>query len=292
MAKTKKTDVYQMVADRIMSELEKGIIPWHRPWIGCGSNCISYTTDRPYSPLNCWLLQEPGEYITCKQCNDLGGTVKKGAKSKMVVFSKKNTWTETVKNEDGEDEERIHEYFTLKYYHVFNIKDCEGIKSKWNYEDNKSDLTPVEEAEKIVADYKAKQPTLTIQTEERSGEAYFSPSRDLIVVPTIGQYKDVAEYYSTLYHEMVHSTGVAGRCDRGLNSLAAHGKKEYSTEELVAETGSAMLVNIAGLDADKAFKNSVAYIQSWLKALKNDKKMIIIAAARAEKAVKYILNEQ
>lgn len=96
------------------------------------------------------------------------------------------------------------------------------------------------------------------------------------------------EFYSTLFHEMTHSTGAAIRLDR-LSSTAFFGNEDYSKEELVAEIGSAMLSSVAGLNTEKTFNNSVAYLQSWLRVLKNDPRMIVSAASKAEKAVDYIL---
>ena len=107
----------------------------------------------------------------------------------------------------------------------------------------------------------------------------------------LSQYQDAEEYYSTTFHELTHSTIPPYRCDRKAeNDHAFFGNEDYSREELVAELGSAMICNALNLDCEKAFKNSVAYIQGWLKALHNDNKMIVWAASRAEKAAKYIMN--
>ena len=109
----------------------------------------------------------------------------------------------------------------------------------------------------------------------------------------MAQYKDIEEYYSTAFHELTHSTGAPQRLDRKgeQKTLARFGSKEYSREELVAEIGAAMLCNTAGLNGEKAFKNSVAYIKGWLEHLKSDNHAIVWAATRAEKAARYILNE-
>ena len=128
------------------------------------------------------------------------------------------------------------------------------------------------------------------QNDKPSDRAYYSPSKDCVIVPMLTQYAIAEEYYSTTFHELTHSTLHETRLNRkSEQKLAAFGSEDYSREELVAEMGSAMLCATAKIDSEKAFKNSVAYIQSWLKALKNDKKMIVWAAARAEKAAKYIL---
>lgn len=111
-----------------------------------------------------------------------------------------------------------------------------------------------------------------------------------VVVPMKEQYKAINEYYSTTFHELTHSTGHKNRLNRlQTGAVAAFGGEEYSKEELVAEIGSASLMNMLGIETTKTFRNSAAYIQSWVKVLKNDNKFIVSAAGKAEKAVNYIL---
>lgn len=278
-------DVYEIVTNRIIEEMEKGIIPWQRPWVGSGQ-CINYVTRKPYSVLNEMLLGQTGEYVTFKQCKKLKGNIKKGAKSKTVVFFE---WV--VKEEEKNGEKVVDKYPILKYYNVFHLSDCDGIQSKLDVTEMISN-SPIEDAERIINEYEWREKTLKIYRNTTSGQAFYQPSSDKIVVPTINQYPIVEEYYSTLFHEMVHSTGIKKRCDRGLEVHAAFGSENYSKEELVAEIGSAMLVNKVCMNAEKAFKNSVAYIQSWLTALKNDKRLVVSASAKAKKGVQYILNEK
>lgn len=292
-----KTNVYQMVTERIISEMEKGIIPWHKPWTGASledGGAINYMTRKPYSCINQFLLGKPGEWLTFNQCNQLGGKVKKGATAGLVCFYTQARHTKEVK--EVEDGNIITTTVTiaipvLKYYHVFHIDDCEGIESKLDVENEEAEIKPVEKADAIIDGYVSREEHLTFQNDKVSGRAYFSPVTDTVVVPKLSQYDIVEEYYSTTFHELTHSTMTPSRCDRKSEQkgVAAFGNEEYSREELVAEIGSAMLCNQAGLDNEKAFRNNVAYIQSWLKALKNDNKMILWAASRAEKAAKYIL---
>ena len=118
---------------------------------------------------------------------------------------------------------------------------------------------------------------------------------DMIQLPLFEQFKDSNEYYSTAFHESVHSTMKESRCNRAeerKNKLVAFGSEEYSKEELVAELGSASLMNIIGIETKKSFKNSTAYFQSWIRVLKNDVKFIVSASSKAEKAVNYILNTE
>ena len=276
--------IAELITNRIVAELEQGIIPWHKPWTGTSSGPISHVTGRPYSLINQLVLGRPGEYITYNQCIAEGGKVKKGAKSLPVIFWKQNKFVEKDE-ETGEEVERI--VPILRYYTVFHIDDCENIKAKYQTEEVKP-AEPIKEAEKIVRRYKRVNPSIRIHNDKLSNEAFYRPSTDEIVVPSLGQYENKEEYYSTLFHEMTHSTGHPSRLNR-IDKCAAFGSKDYSKEELVAEIGAASLVNIAGIETDKSFRNSAAYIQSWMKALKNDPTMLITASGKAEKAVEYIL---
>lgn len=287
-------NVYQMVTDRITAQLEQGDIPWRKPWTGASvdnGGAINYVSRRPYSLINQLVLGKPGEYLTWKQIEELGGKVKKGAKAGMVVFFKTLTVQDKtfINPENGEPETRT--IPLLRYYNVFHLDDIDGIETKI-VPGQAPEVEPIEAAEKVIADYLSRQPKLKFQNDKPSNRAYYSPALDTVVVPMLSQYRIPAEYYSTAFHELTHSTIPADRCDRvSENANAFFGNTEYSREELVAEIGSAMLCNRVGIEAKKAFRNSVAYIQGWLKALKNDNKMIVWAASRAEKAAKFILNE-
>ena len=260
---------------------------------GTSEQAISYTSRRAYSLLNQWLLGEPGEYLTFNQIKERGGHVRKGAKARMVVFFKQTSYTE---KDPETGEEKLHTYPLLKWYNVFHIKDTEGIASKIpaTPEEDKpatpAGLSAINEADNIILAYLMRETSLKFQNDKPSGRAYYSPSEDRVVVPMLSQYDIAAEYYSTTFHELTHSTLKKSRCDReGENTRAFFGNADYSREELVAEMGAAMLCSNAGIDDDRAFKNSVAYLQSWMQALKNDPKMIVWAASRAEKAARYII---
>lgn len=290
-------NVYQMVTDRIIAQMEQGIIPWRKPWKTFGafseSECaISYVSRRPYSLLNQWLLGRPGEWMTFKQMAERGGRLKEGAKSRFVVFYQM-LHKEDKEHLDDNGNPKIINIPLLKYYKVWHIDQIDGIESKIVKGEDKPvtepKLSPNEKAEAIINGYlmQASHPAFKPQ---QSDSAYYRPSTDEVVVPLMDQYDCLAEYYSTAFHELVHSTGHADRCNRkGITDLSFFGSHEYSKEELVAETGAAMLVYEAGIDSDSAFKNSVAYLQSWMRELKKDPKMIVWAAGKAEAAVKWIL---
>ena len=306
-----KIDVYAMVTDRILAELEKGNIPWHKPWImpSCTyhtekvkvnptSCAYSRSTAKPYSLLNQLLLGKAGEWATFKQIEEAGGKVKKGEKSSVVVFWSFIDVKET--NANGELEEK--KIPMLRYYNVFHVETQTTIEPKKRgavdtviVADPKTKLeqewAALEEADEICRKYFENS---GVAYKETVGDrAFYRPSTDSIETPSKGQFKDGAEYYSTLFHEMAHSTGHKSRLNR-FETAGSHafGSENYSKEELVAELSAATLCNMLGIENAASFKNSAAYIQSWSKKLREDKRMIVSASSKAEKAVNYILGAE
>ena len=273
-----KESIYEVITNRIIGELEQGVIPWYKPWIASGQ-AISHVTGKPYSLLNQMLLGRGGEYVTFKQVQDEGGRVKKGAKAQMVVFWK---W---IEQEDEETKEKKKIPY-LRYFNVFHIDQCEGIKAK-HAEPLPQAVEPDAAAEAIIADYLKRSGVRLIR--EEGNRAFYRPSSDSVTLPLIDQFRNTAEYYGTAFHELTHSTGHESRLNR-LHTVAAFGSEDYSKEELIAEIGAAALVNHAGLETADSFKNNTAYIQNWLQALRNDKRFIVSVAGKAEKAVNLILN--
>lgn len=279
-----RTNVYQMVTDRIIAELEKGRIPWEKPWTGVRTGAYNRITKKPYSLLNQLILGKAGEWASFKQWQDLGGHVRKGEKASFVTF-----WKITAVDEEQEDGTMITKQIPLlRYYNVFHISQVEGVDPLPEEELN-TEIEPIEEAEKIKNAYKEREhiPINEVVT----NDAGYYPLFDQINVPCREQYQIANEFYSTLFHEMIHSTGHRTRLNRlTSNECLRFGSDTYSKEELTAEFGSAMLMNILGIETNKTFRNSTAYIQSWLKVLKNEPRWIVSASSRAEKAVEYILN--
>lgn len=265
--------VYEIVTQKIIEKLEQGVVPWRKPWIS--GVAVNWKTQKPYRGINTLLL-EPGEYATFKQITEAGGKVKKGEKGHIVVFWK---WLEKEDEETGEKESIP----LLRYYKVFEINSqCEGLESRRKAE--KFEHDPIEEAEKIIKGY-VNCPSYSFNP----GRAYYKPFEDHINVPPMSDFPNVNEYYCTMFHEMIHSTGHKDRLNReGIVKLNAFGDEVYSKEELVAELGAAMLCGVAGID-NSTLDNSASYIQSWLRVLKNDKRMVVYAAAQAQKACDYIL---
>lgn len=274
--------VYEMVTDRIIAELQNGIIPWCKPWHGTHNGAFNRISKKPYSLLNQMLLRNAGEYATFDQWKKLGGHVRKGEKAEIVVFWKMQTVEE--RNADGETITK--QIPMLRYYSVFHISQVSGVEPL--PQEELAPLEPIAEAEKIKAEYSTREGLRII--EKVTDEAFYSPSADYVQVPCKDQYSDIVEYYSTLYHELIHSTGHATRLNRLMaGGLASFGSETYSREEMVAEIGSACLLNLLGIETPQSFKNSTAYIQNWLAVLKNDSRFIVSASSKAEKAVNYIL---
>lgn len=268
----KKVSTYEIITNRIIGQLEKGIVPWRMPWSKNGL-ARNWKNQRPYRGINAMLLS-PGEYLTFKQAKEAGGSVKKGAKSQPIVFWK---FTKSEDSDTGEEKK----YAMIRYYNVFHINDTEGIESKVVEDEFNHD--PILTAESIVQNYKDC-PTVMYAP----GRALYRPRTDEISVPDINEYKHPEEYYSTLFHELAHSTGHKSRLNRkGIAEYDGFGSTQYSEEELIAEMAAAMLCGVARIE-NTTLQNSAAYIGSWLKKLKNDPKMVIKAGSAAQKAADHI----
>lgn len=285
-------DVYQIVTDRILQAMDAGVIPWHFPWKNVRTGAINRFTGRRYSVLNQMLLMHQGEYGTFRQWTDprVGGRIRKGEHAEIVVFWK---WPE--------DQEETKEYETdavepekkeahrrgpiLKYYHVFHISQVEGVEPL-KAEQELFETEPLVAAEKLLQDYIFRE---GIRFEnDLSNEAYYSPAMDSIHVPGLAQYERAEEYYSTAFHEVVHSTGCLKRLARPGLQKVSYGTETYSLEELVAEIGSSCILHSLGIESDSSVTNSIAYVQGWMASLRNDRKMIVTAAAQAERAVRFM----
>ena len=278
-----KLDVYAIVTTRIIEQLEQGIIPWEKPWTGTQSGAINGATGRAYSLLNQLLLGRPGVYFTFKQVKEQGGSVKKGEKSQTVVFWKQIPVKE--QNENGETVERL--VPVLRYYSVFHYDQCTGLKP---IEQAPAAEPPkIQSGEDIIGQYRSRERIIIEHV--RGDRACYSPGADRITLPLREQFLDAAEYYSTAFHEITHSTGHAKRLNR-LKTTAHFGNEDYSKEELIAEIGAAALMNHTGAETTKSFRNSAAYVQSWLQALRNDNRLIIQASGQAAKAVDFILGTE
>lgn len=268
--------IYEMITNQIIEKLENGTIPWEMPFNQ--GVAVNYVTQKKYRGINSLLL-DGGEWATFKQIKDSGGKVKKGAKSQIVIFWK------LLNGEDEETKEEI-KIPLARYYRVFKIgEQTEGIESKRNADTFEHD--PIEVAEEIISKYK-NSPAYTFN----SGSAYYRPAEDVVNVPPKKDFKDINAYYSTFYHEMVHSTGHKERLNRsGVANFNGFGTEKYSKEELIAELGASMLCGVARIE-NSTLDRSASYIKSWLKVLKDDNSFVINASQQAQKAVDLILGTE
>jgi antirestriction protein ArdC len=276
-----KINVYEMVTNKIIEQLEKGIVPWRKPWF-C-QKAINYITRKPYRGVNILLLEKPGEYLTFHQCKSLGGKIKKDEKSTPIVFYKMLEIEDKEHlDEEGNPTKRILPY--LQYSNVFHIDQCEGITSKIVVP--KQENNPIKEVETVAKNYIQRENIRFLSDE--LDEAYYSLNDDLVHLPSKNLFKDIVHYYSTLFHEFSHSTGHPNRLNRDMKNW--FGDEKYSKEELIAEISSSLILNDLGIDTTDTFNNSVAYINNWLKVIKGNNKTIVEAAGKAQKASDYILN--
>ena len=284
-------NVYEIITERILAEIERGTLPWNKPWKSAlGEEPANLVSKKGYRGINRFLLGhlsfERPYYVTYKQATDLGGNVRKGEKGTPVIFWKQSQYTK----EDAQGIEQTENSFVLRYYMVFNVSQCEGIDRHLpmlpSLDTSMSTIQPLEAAEQIVSRY-ATCPTLN---HVRGDRAYYQPSTDTVVLPETSQFSSQSEYYSTVFHELTHSTGHASRLNRPtLTDMTFFGSANYSKEELVAEMGAAFLCGEAGIENEAALKNSASYLDGWRKKLKMDSKIVIQAAGQAQKAADYIL---
>ncbi len=207
----------------------------------------------------------------------MGGFIKKGQKGCPVIFW---NWSEKKDKETGEIEKSAF----ARYYTVFNFDQTEGIELDVSqYLKTNSNPEKLESCEQIVAGYVNK-PEIVFRS-----AASYHPAEDKIQMPRLESFRSSEDYYSALFHEMVHSTGHVQRLKRSTLSTTPHfGDEIYSKEELVAEIGASFLCGEAGV-LNQTLTNSAAYIQGWLKALKSDKRLTLQASAQAQRAFDYIL---
>jgi antirestriction protein ArdC len=239
----------------------------------------------PYNPVSgtlyrgvnhFWLGMQPFTvpyYLTFKQAQQLGGSVKAGQKGTPVVYW--NVHRREGKNDAGETVTSA--YAFIKHYYVFNIEQCDDI------------VLPAM-PETPVAPFDADSSVMTIVDRlqlagglmHAGDSAYYRPSTDSIVMPPMAAFNSSAAYHATLLHESVHATGHKSRLDRDFSKSKRYGDEHYAAEELVAELGAAMLCAFCGIDGDL---RHAGYIENWLKALRNDKRYILTASAQAQKAL-------
>ena len=275
-------DIYSIITERIITSLEKGVVPWRKPW--ASSIPSNYISGKRYTGINTFLLglsnYENPYWLTFKQINGQGGFIKKGEKASIVVYF---TLLDKKQDESKNDSDKKNKIPMMKYYNVFNWEQTTGIPEKIPVEEKDNDS--ILECEKIINNMKDR-PLL-----KNGSDAYYSPKEDYISIPSLSRFDSSEDYFACLFHEMTHWTGHQTRLNREGIKKVAFGSECYSKEELIAEMGASFLSGITGISG-KVIDNSTSYIQSWLQVLKGDKKFVISAAAQAQKAANFILGKE
>jgi antirestriction protein ArdC len=286
-------DVYEIITENIINLLEQEIVPWRRPWTATGlpRNLVS---KKPYRGVNYFLLSATKYvspfWLSFRQANQLGGQVRKGEHGTIIVFWKVD--------DDRADNDRDHDEtsdtstkdrrrFLLRYYRVWNVEQCQlpqAVLDKLpRIETHEHD--PIEAAERIIAGMPNPP-----EIQYAGAKAFYSPITDRITLPPRELFTSAEEFYATLNHETLHATGHRSRLNReSITEAAPFGSPMYSLEELIAEMGAAFLCAEAGI-SPAVIENQAAYIQGWLRKCRDDRKLVIHAAAKAQRAVDYVLN--
>lgn len=291
--RTDYKDIYQEVTDTVIKLLEEGTVIWQRSWHDRGWP-KNHLTQLHYRGWNLFFLNFHAErkgyptaqYLTFKQANQLGGTIKKGEKGVKIIY-----WATIKPKEDVNasttDDEQKKSKLVPKTYIVFNIAQTEGIEFSIAAPTIKSQHEQIAACEDVITGM-PNPPKVRLNGDA----AYYQPIKDTVVVPPLEKSVGAEQYYSTLFHELAHSTGHSTRLNRKeLMEADGFGKVNYAKEELTAEMTAAYLCAVTEI-GQPTIENSAAYIENWLTVLKNDKTLIIRAASQAQKAADYVLNER
>lgn len=296
MKKKSKRDLQQEVTDRIISLLEKGVCPWKKTFGTTYGYPKNYATGRHYNGINFFIMNflnsqiyEVPYYLSFKQCKALGGSIKKGSKASYVYFYSSVFKDKDGKNYRGDDASirtDLNEIRFLKCYPVFNISCVEGIEldipQPKEYQNE-----PLVRFEEFLSEIKPN----PVFVQEMVSQAYYDKIKDVVNVPEINSFVTSEAHASVMSHELIHWSGGAKRLNRdGVSGEHKFGSKEYATEELVAELGSAMIMSHLNIQTDVVETNSAAYLQNWITSLKADKNILFRAAPKAFEAVNYLLN--
>jgi len=295
MADRKST--YDRVTDSILGMLDKGIIPWRKPWVGDSVALPLRATGTPYRGINVWTLgftaMEQGftspVWATFKQIKKWGGSVQKGQKGSDAVYFDIKDY-EVIDEATGKAEKK--RSFFLRFHSVFNLDQTKYCELPASLEElvtqpKAEGAGTDDQCEALISDFRKIGPKVA----HKGNSATYNPRADLCTMPSKASFESTSGYYSTLFHEYSHSTGHSSRLDRKEVGTETFGQGGYGKEELVAEFSASYLSALAGIDRETV-KNSAAYIQHWRKAIEADSRLVVQAAASAQKASDFILGAE
>ena len=235
MAISIRRDLYTEVTSRILAELERGAAPWVKPWSATPGQNVpqNAVSNRPYSGCNVvllWLTRGQGwptpRFLTFKQAQEAGGSVRKGERGTKVYY-----WKQLAIKEEGENGEREDKLIPMmREFAVFNVAQCEGLPA--NVAEGKAARVRNPDTRDTIADEFLASTKADIR--EGLGEAYFAAGADFISTPAFEAFKGADHFYNVAFHELTHWTGHKARLDRDLKGR--FGQAAYAAEELIAES--------------------------------------------------------
>jgi antirestriction protein ArdC len=277
--------IYKIVTAKVIESLKNGKAPWRRTWATNGAGAhANLSTKKPYRGGNVFMLACSGFdspwWLTFKQAKAMGGQVRKGESGTPLMF-----WN-FIKKKDPVTGLVVDEFPMLRYFTVFNVEQIDGLEDK---------IPKVETKERSLFEQNADCDALVEAMPDRpridhgGDRACYAPRTDRVKMPEKDQFDESAAYYSTLFHELIHSTGHAKRVGRkGIEDFDGFGSQQYSKEELIAEMGAAFLCGITGIDNDRTIENTGAYLRNWAEKLEDDPKLFAQAGSAAQKAVDFM----
>lgn len=283
--------LYGEVTARIVAELERGSLPWVRPWDASRCPCtmpMNALSGRSYSGINVLILWAAGieggfgaqRWLTYRQAEAAGGHVRRGEKGTVICYADRFTPKDEAEQARGEDRAARTIAF-LKRFTVFNVDQCEGLPDELTSLPVPLDpVLAIAEADRVIASSGA-------DFRIGGGEAFYAPVQDYVQVPPQAAFPDPVNWYRTALHELGHHTGHKSRLNR--DQSGAFGSAAYAKEELVAEMAAAFTCASIGIVPTVRHSD---YIGAWLAVLKADEKAIFRAASAASKAADYLLNRE
>ena len=293
----KKSDIYTRVTNKIIADLEQGKLTWQKPWdaqhlIGRIVKPLRHN-GIPYQGINVILLwaasAEKGYtsnlWLTYRQALALGAHVREGSRGEMITYANKMTKQEEITDEAGTWQTLDREVYFMKGYTVFNVEQIEGLPAHYSLKPDP--LLPDIRREDALETFFA---STKVTIRHGGDKACYNHDRDFVQMPPLEYFRNAESYYAILAHEITHWTCHPSRLDRDFGRKR-WGDKGYAREELVAELRSAFLCAELGITPETR-PDHAAYIDIWLRVLKNDKRAIFSAAAHAQRAVNYLLSLQ
>jgi len=291
-------DIYQQVTDAVIESLENGNIIWRQSWNSLGLP-KNITTNKQYRGWNVFWLNfhtqikgyQTPFYLTFNQAKALEGSIRKGEKGTRITYwatvEDKSALINVKDSSTGDFIEKHPEKLIPTHHTVFNLDQTEGIEFPAVEALFRNDAEKIFACDQLIESMPHR-PTIRHQGDK----AYYEMQRDQVTMPDIKLFQSSEAYYCTLFHELAHSTGHSSRLNRKeLLEYDSFGGENYSKEELTAELTAVFLSAVTGI-REETMTNSTAYIKGWLKALKNDKKLVLSAASQAQKAADFMLGTE